>query len=340
MSVVLDYSTMLGKRSFLETLRLAGKTSLSEQPCFESSLTFDEACERAKFGFIPKSFIFIGCRDIVEMAVARSVRYLDRAGGCLERDDLYNQAYLMVLEQFERWNPCLTIFRKYLHSTLAFRLRKYIDSMKYHGKGGHLQEVAVKPSEFTGDFEEDSESPATISLEDREKFSTHEDVLSNIFVNDLLEKLPKRNRFIMRAYIYEDQTFEQIGAQLGITRTVVGDYVKRSIKWLREYLEDPNIPPMITALSKEDKVVSLKSVQEMTRFFAEHSCTEDAAYSAGFPRRVWRKTATLLREAGYLKTKAVHGGGRASYLTALLDDCLEYIQGAFSGEGVTSTDIA
>jgi hypothetical protein len=36
------------------------------------------------------------------MAMAKAVYYLDRADGVLDRGDLYNQAYLMVLEQLER----------------------------------------------------------------------------------------------------------------------------------------------------------------------------------------------------------------------------------------------
>lgn len=163
-----------GHSSFLESLKAEDRAFLSETPCFESTVSFDQACERARYGFIPRSFIFVGCKDIVDMAMAKAVYYLDRADGVLDRGDLYNQAYLMVLEQLERWNPWTTTFRKYLYATLPLRLRKYIDSIKYHGKEHRKQETAVKPSEFSGEMEDGEDaggSPQTISVEERERFS-------------------------------------------------------------------------------------------------------------------------------------------------------------------------
>jgi len=325
-----------GRSSFLETLRAERRELLSQIPCFESTLTFEQACERVRFGFIPRSFIFVGVKDIVDIAMARSVRYLDRADGILDRDDLYNQAYLMVLEQFERWNPWTTTFRKYLLATLPLRLRKYIDSVKYHGKDHRKAETAVKPSEFSGDFEEDGdagEAPQTISVQEREKFSENPlDVEGNIFVEDLLSKLPDRHRKIIRAYILEEKTSEQVANELGVTRSVINEYVQRILKWLKQYLEDPeHTPPFQAALTKEEKVVSKADILAMCRFFAEHSCTEDGAYNAGFPRRVWRKTKELLRKGGYFKTKSLGcGRGSRSYLTAPLEECLNYLERTIS----------
>lgn len=275
---------------------------------------------------------FLGCKDIVEVAVARSIEYLGRAGGILDRDDLYNQSYLMVLEQFERWNPEVTTFRKYLYATLALRLRRYIDSFKYHGKEHRCREVSVSPSEFSGNMEDVNigDIPRTISVEERLRFSTWEEFDQKLFVTDLLSKLPDRHRFILEEYLFKEKTFDEIGQNLRITSAVVSGYFKRTIRWLRRFLEDPEHPvPFQTALTREEKVVHKEDIVAMVRFFGI-SCTEDDAVSFGFSRRVWRHSSRLLREAGCLQTKALHGGGRRSFLTVEVEECLKYVEKAFS----------
>lgn len=284
------------------------------------------SCERAQFGMVPKALVFEACEDLVGIAVSKAVPYLGRSYGVLERGDLIGQSYLMTLEQLERWNRWTCGFRPYLALTLHRRLRAYITGIKHHGASKRLTETAFPPSVIDGEIDEDGAENSLSLKPENVPQAQDEDPLDRLIVDDILDRLPKRHRQIFESRVFEEKLFSEIGTELGISGSTALGYYRRTVKWLRAYLDDPeNTPFMTTAMLGENKKVSDRELEKMIRFMAEVSCTEKDAYSAGFPHRVWRMTNSLLRNAGYLKTVAVHGGGRRSYLTRPIEDCLRCV---------------
>lgn len=71
--------------------------------------------------------------------------------------------------------------------------------------------------------------------------STKDDVLFNellLFIESHIEKLPERQREIIKLSRYEGLTYRQIAEQLNISENTVDTQIRRALDFLRDKLEN------------------------------------------------------------------------------------------------------
>lgn len=70
------------------------------------------------------------------------------------------------------------------------------------------------------------------------KEDSSNEIVQHVTVEQLLKRLPEKEKKIIELRYYEDKTQAQIGALLGISQVQVSRIEKRILKWMREELEN------------------------------------------------------------------------------------------------------